>query len=413
MKIAGIVAEYNPFHNGHAHHIDRTRAVDNSCEAIRCGAIHCSATHIVAVMSGNFVQRGEPAALPKADRVRAALSGGVDLVLELPLPWAMASAEAFAFGAVSLLDALGCVDVISFGSECGDLELLNKAVYAMESERFSNLLRYHLEGGISFPDARQRAVAEIAGNKVAALLESANNTLGMEYIKALHKLQSPVQPFTVPRFGAGHDDGLPVGDIASASFLRTLLDAGRIDTALPYMPVAVRGIVHEAMQAGRCPAQTALIERAILTSLRRYSKEQLALLPGISEGLENRFYDAIRLSGSLAELYTKVKTRRYPLTRLQRTVMAGFLGLKTGWEKRQPPYIRVLGANTRGMEILRAAKGTRLPIVSRASQWETLPEEAKQLFSLESRAADLYALSLPNPLPCGTEFTNGFIRMEY
>lgn len=402
MKIAGIVAEYNPFHKGHAFHIERTRAKEDGC----------GATHIIAVMSGNFVQRGEPAIMPKADRVRTALAGGADLVLELPLPWAMASAEAFAYGAVSLLDSMNCVDVLSFGSECGDVKPLEKVVWAIESERFSNLLHYHLDNGIAFPDARERAVGEIAGLKSAELLESSNNTLGIEYIKALHRLNSAIQPFTVKRFGAGHDDAVPIGDIASAGYLRTLLEADRVENALPFMPAAVRDVIYEAMNAGHCPAQAALMQRAILASLRRLTKEQLAVLPGIAEGLENRFYDAIQTSGSLEELTAKIKTRRYTLTRIRRTVIAGFLGLKAGWEKKQPPYIRVLGANTRGMEILHAAKSARLPIISRSSQIKTLSPEAQRLFALECRAADLYALALPTPLPCGTEYTNGFIRVE-
>ncbi len=400
MKVAGIVAEYNPFHNGHAFHIERTRSGE------------LAATHVVAVMSGNFVQRGEPAILPKAERVKMALVGGVDLVLELPLPWAISSAEGFAFGAVSVLHALGCVDVLSFGSESGDIAALQKTVDVMESERFSGLLRYHLEAGISFPEARQRAVAELAGQKTAALLASPNNTLGIEYSKALRRLQSPITPVTVERLGAGHDDALPVGDTASASYVRTLLTAGRTDTAAAYLPSLVRRLLLEALQAGRCPACTQRIETAMLAQLRRLSLEELAALPGISEGLENRLYEAIRVSGSLEELITRVKTRRYALTRIRRLLLAGFLGLPAGWEKQQPPYIRVLGMNTRGAEILRAAKTPALPIVSRPSQMESLSPEAHNLFALESRAADLYALALPTPLPCGTEYTNKVIRLE-
>lgn len=400
MKVAGIVAEYNPFHNGHAHHIERTRAADGACRA----------THIVAVMSGNFVQRGEPAILPKADRVRAALAGGVDLVIELPLPWAIASAEAFAFGAVSLLDALNCVDVLSFGSECGAIEPLQKITDVLLSDRFAGLLRYHLEGGISFPEARQKAAEEIAGKKAASVLESSNNTLGVEYLKALRRLDSPIRPFTIPRFGAGHDETLPVGDMASASFLRGLLAAGRTASAAPYIPAVPLEILHEAAKAGRCPAQTALIERAMLSALRRLTKEQIARLPGISEGLENRIYEAIRNSGSMEALLTAVKTKRYPLTRIRRILLAGFLGLSAGWESRRPPYIRVLGIGPKGAEILQAAKGASLPLVTRVSQMEAFPEESRRLLALEARAADLYALALPIPLPCGTEYTTGMIR---
>ena len=395
MKIAGIVAEYNPFHNGHAYHIERTRSLESGC----------GATHIVAVMSGNFVQRGEPAIMPKAERVRTAMAGGADLILELPLPWAMASAEAFAFGAVSILDSLGCIDTLSFGSECGDTHLLEKAVDALESHRFSGLLRLYLDMGISFPDARQRAVREIAGNKTAVLFESANNTLGIEYIKALRRLHSPIRPYTVQRFGAGHDEELPVGDIASASAVRRIIRAGRIDNAIAYLPAATRNIAYKSIQEGRGPAEIRQIERAVLASLRLMSRDMLAELPGISEGLENRLYDAIRQSGSLEELMTCVKTKRYTMTRVRRLILAGFLGLKAGFEKQSPPYIRVLGTNERGMEILKAAKGSQISLISRSGRFATLGDPAQRVFELECRAADLYALTLPTPLPCGSEFT--------
>ena len=228
MKVAGIVAEYNPFHNGHAHQVERTRAPEGG-----------EASHVVAVMSGSFVQRGEPALLPKADRVRAALAGGVDLVLELPLPWALSSAEGFAYGAVSVLAGLGCVDLLSFGSECGEVAPLEKAVSVMEGPRFSSLLRYHLDYGISFPEARRKAVEELAGSRTASLLDSPNNILGIEYLKALRRLSSPIQPFTLRRLGPEHDAERPLGDMASASYLRSLYRAGRVLDAAAYLPRAV------------------------------------------------------------------------------------------------------------------------------------------------------------------------------
>lgn len=407
MKIAGIVAEYNPFHNGHAYQVERTRSPEGG-----------GATHVAAVMSGSFVQRGEPALLPKADRVRAALAGGVDLVLELPVPWALASAEAFAFGAVSILDGLGCVDLLSFGSECGDTAALEKVVAVMEHPRFSSLLRYHLDYGISFPEARQKAVAELAGARTASLLESPNNILGIEYLKALRRLSSSIQPFTLKRMGPDHDGERPMGDMASASYLRSLYRAGRTWDAAAYLPRAVCPVMEEAMAAGRCPSEETRLERAVLARLRLLSREELTLLPGLSEGIENRLADAVRQAGSLEELVAAVKTKRYPLTRVKRLVWSAFLGVQAGWEKRRPPYIRVLGANSRGWEILSVARKARdgtegaslPPLVSRASHFAALPEEAQRLFALECRASDLYALSLPRPLPCGMECTGGMIK---
>ncbi len=403
MKVAGIVAEYNPFHSGHAHQIERLRDPDGTVRA----------THVVAVMSGHFVQRGEVALLPKADRVRAALLGGVDLVLELPLPWCLSSAEGFARGAVALLHALSCVDVLSFGSECGDLPLLQKAASLLDSPRGVELLQYHLGYGVSYPEARQKAVRELGGERAAALLSEPNNTLGIEYLRALRVLGSPMEPTTVRRLGPAHDAQLPLGTIASAGYLRALVRAGRVRDALPYMPAACGQVVEQAVAAGRCPADPDRLGRAVLCHLRRLDKESLRELPGVSEGLENRLYDAVRQAGSLDDLLARLKTRRYPLTRLQRLVWCAFLGVRMDDTVGMPPYLRVLGATARGFELLSRVKtaGGPLPLVSRASQLDALTGFSGRVWALETAAADLYALSLPTPLPCGAEHTAGMIKV--
>lgn len=403
MKIAGIVAEYNPFHNGHAYHIERTRDPEGGC----------AATHVAAVMSGNFVQRGELALLPKSDRVRAALAGGVDLVLELPLPWAMSSAENFAYGAVSILDALGCVDVLSFGSECGDLEALARVADTLDSDRFSSLLRYQTGLGISFPEARQKAVAELAGTKTGALLQCPNNTLGIEYLKALRRLGSSITPYTVRRFGAEHDEMAPLGEFASASYLRTLIRSDRLLNAVAFLPGRPAALLSEALRERQGAAEAHRLDRAVLARLRTLTQEEIAALPGISEGLENRVYAAIRQAGSLAELAEAIKTKRYPLTRVQRLIWSAFLGIPASYTGQKPPYIRILGANQKGMEILSAMKQSgrcALPLISRASQAELLDETGRAVWELENRASDLYALALPVPFPCGAECTTGIIR---
>lgn len=404
MKVVGIVAEYNPFHNGHAYQIERLRDPDGEVRA----------THVVAVMSGHFVQRGEPAVLPKADRARLALLGGVDLVLELPAPWCLSSAEGFARGAVSLLHALSCVDAISFGSECGDLSRLQKAADLLDSPRGKELLQHHLGYGISYPEARQKAVRELGGDSTAALLSEPNNTLGIEYLRALRDLSSPIAPTTVRRLGPAHDAQLPLGTIASASHLRTLVRAGRLRDALPYLPAPVGKAVEQAVAAGRCPADPALLERAVLAHLRRLDRQALSRLPGVSEGLENRLYDAIRQASSLSDLLARLKTKRYPLTRLQRLVWCAFLGIGAEDAAGAPPYLRVLGATGRGFELLSRVKaaGGPVPLVSRASQLDALPGAGQRIWQLEAAAADLYALSLPVPLPCGTEHTAGMIKLE-
>lgn len=399
MRVAGIVAEYNPFHNGHAIHIEKTKEPGGGCEA----------THIVAVMSGSFVQRGEPAILSKFDRAKAALAGGVDLVIELPTPWCLSSAEGFASGAVALLDALGCVNVLSFGTEVGSLEPLQKAVTLMETPRFASLLKYSMSLGISFPEAQQKALAEIAGASQAAILESPNNTLGIEYIKALQSCRSSMQPFTVKRQGSAHDSPTPIGNTASASYLRTLLHGDRLLNTLPYMPHGCAAVLSAAADAGRCPASAEALDRAILAQLRRLTAEELAGLPTMSEGLENRVYNAIRKASSLAELEELIKTKRYPLTRIRRLIWAAFLGINAAYTAEQPPYIRVLAANDKGKEILSAAHPS-VPLLYRSSQVAKMSEQAQALWELENRATDLHALCFPTPIPCGTDHTTGMIR---
>ncbi len=399
MRIAGVIAEYNPFHNGHARHLEKTRAKNGGCEA----------THIVAVMSGSFVQRGEPAILPKFDRARAALAGGADLVIELPAPWCLSSAEGFALGAVSLLDSLGCVDVLSFGSEAGALAPLEKAVVLMESPRYGSLLKYFMGMGIAFPEAQQKALTEIGGEKVAAVLATPNNTLGIEYIKALRRLNSRIAPFTVQRQGSAHDSLAPIGDTASATYLRTLLSSDRLINALPYMPAPCAATLSDAAQKGRVPADAVLIERAVLARLRRMTPSELQAVPGISEGLENRVYNAIRKAKTLAELEETIKTKRYPLTRVRRLIWSAYLGIPTGYATRRPPYARVLAANERGKEILSVSKPT-VPLLYRSSQVAKLDRECQTLWTLENRVTDLYGLAFEQPLPCGEDHTTGLIR---
>ena len=187
--VAGIVAEYNPFHNGHAHLIEAARAA--------------GATHIVAVMSGSFVQRGGPACAPKTVRANAAVACGADLVLELPLPYAMATAERFAAGAVGILGGLGCVDVLAFGSECGDIDLLAKAAGAVLAPYCGEYTKNLLDTGVTYARARQKAVEELYGPEVAEVLSSPNNTLAVEYLKQISLQELRIAPFTIPRAGAG------------------------------------------------------------------------------------------------------------------------------------------------------------------------------------------------------------------
>ena len=377
METAGIVAEYNPFHRGHAWHIAETRR--------RLGGD----APVVCVMSGHWVQRGECALADKWLRAALALDRGADLVVELPTPWAMASAESFARGAVSLLAATGVVDVLSFGSETGELAPLEEAAAALDAPDYPERLRAALGRGLSFPAARQEAAG-------AACLSAPNNNLGVEYLRSLRALGSTIRPLTVPRQGAGHD-GPAAGGFASASELRRLLRAGRGAEAAPYLTAPWSGELADMQH----------IERAVLARLRTMGEGDWAALPdgGGAEGLPSRLAKAAREAVSLEDFYTRAKTRRYPHARLRRLALAAFLGLRAAERPAAPPYVRVLGLGGRGRALLRRMKDTcPLPVIVKPAQARELDGPARTLFQAEARYTDLYGLCFPAPRPCGAEW---------
>ena len=392
MVTAGIVAEYNPFHRGHAWHIAETRRALGGEAAVVC------------VMSGHWVQRGECALADKWRRAALALDGGADLVLELPTPWAMASAEAFARGAVSLLDAAGVVDVLSFGSETGELSPLQWAADCLDSDLYRAGLRRFLDEGRPFAAARQAAVGGILGDAGAAPLDSPNNNLGVEYLRALRALDSPIRPMTVPRQGAGHD-GPAAGGYASASELRKLLRAGRGAEAAPYLTAPWTG---EAAEMGH-------IERAVLARLRTMDEAGWAALPdgGGAEGLPARLVKAAQRAEGLEAFYALAKTKRYPHARLRRLALGAFLGLTAAGRPTAPPYVRVLGLGGRGRALLRRMKeACPLPVVVKPAQARALDGPARALFEAEARCTDLYGLCFPTPRPCGGEWTHSPVVRE-
>ncbi len=395
MLIAGIVSEYNPFHLGHAALIKQIRLA--------------GATHVVAAMSGNFVQRGEPAILSKWARTRQALLCGVDLVIELPLPWALAGAEKFAYGSVSLLDALG-VDLLGFGSECGNIKELQEVAQALLSHDFRGELHRELKRGVTFARARQAAIASHFGETKALLLAEPNNILGIEYLKALHRLDSKISPFTVNRVGAGHNGLTPQSGIASASYIRKLIQTNC--ECSEFMPKPAADVLTQELQSGRAPASILRIERAVLAGLRRLEPNQLLSFPDVGEGLENRIYSAVRSATSLGELYDLVKSKRYTHARIRRIILSAFLNLSAAAGEGLPPYLRVIGFNSRGKEILHTAKSTtKLPIITNSSDILSLDRKSKNMVELEGKSTDLFALCMPVPSPCGLDLTTGIISI--
>lgn len=398
MQIYAVIAEYNPFHKGHMMHLQAARAA--------------GATHIVAIMGGNFLQRGDAALLDKHRRAHAALLGGADLVLELPLPYACATAERFAFGGVGIAHALGCVDTLSFGSECGNAALIMRVAEAIDSPGVSEKMRELLGSGMTFARARQLAVEEVFPELRENILGQPNNILGIEYARQLLRLKSGIKLHTVSRFGAGHHSALPVGGIASASYIRKLVLGGESEKIGELVPFTTREIINEAAQQGCAPASMQLLDRAVLAKLRGMSRADFAALPDISEGLENRLYAAVQHAISVPELLTTIKTKRYTLSRLRRIVLSAFLSIKADMAMRKVPYIRVLGMNARGGEVLSVAKKSSiLPISHSLAKLRQISPAAAEFARLEAYAGDVFALATPTPQPCGEEFRAGIVKV--
>ena len=393
MNIAGITAEYNPFHTGHAYQISALKA--------QLGPD----TSVVAVMSGSWVQQGRPAVTDKWTRARMALNGGADLILELPTVWAASSAESFARGAVELLCRCGVIDTLCFGSETGELAPLLAAAECLDSPDYPEQLRKALEGGASFAAARQAAVEALIGPAGAALA-SPNNNLGVEYLRALRSLHSNIKPVTIRREGAAHNSLDRTGEgFRSATQLRQHLARGEWEAVRPYVPAGNLDILQSAPLA-----DPRLGERAVLACLRKMTAEDWAKLPdaGAGEGLPQRLERAGRQCRSLDDFFTLAKTRRYAMARLRRMALWAFLGLTAADVPAEPPYLRVLGFNARGREVLKQMKTTaQLPILTKPAHARELDGPGRRLFELEAQCTDLYGLFLPQLPPPGQEWTRG------
>ena len=384
MNTAGIICEYNPLHAGHCLLMKHARAGLGPESSVIC------------VMSGNFVQRGDFALTHRMARAEAAVKSGADLVLELPLPWSVSSAERFAEGGVRTLAATGVVTHLAFGSECGDAEALARVAAGLRDPAFSPLLRRELKTGVSFAAARQRAAEWLLGREYGALLGTPNNILGIEYCKSLQATCAPIRPLTVRREGAAHD-GEAVDGIASASAIRQLLQSGGRERALDLMAPAMREVFLREEGAGRAPVFVETCQRSVLAKLRTMTREEFDALDEGNEGLGNRLFSASRTAATLADLLGAAKTKRYAYARLRRMVLWAYLGLKPADVPTEVPYLRVLAANDVGCALLsRMKKTASVPVLTKPADVRKLSGAAQTLFALEARAADLYALAYPN-----------------
>ncbi len=395
MAAAGIIAEYNPLHLGHC------------CQLRRLRALLGEETPVICAMSGNFVQRGDFALLPKHARAEAAVRSGADLVLEIPLSWACAPAERFAQGGVEVLLGTGLVTDLVFGSESADAGAIRSATEALLGPDFPEALRRELAGPHSFAAARQRALAGLIGEEGAEVLSRPNDILAVEYAKALSREGSEVHLVPILRQGAGHDeDG---GEYPSAGSIRRMIQEGRRAEALAAMAPAMRELYEAEEARGRAPVFAAGAERAILAQLRRMGEADFLALDAGGEGLGNRLAAAAREAASLEEVLDRAKTKRYAYSRLRRLALWAYLGLRPETLPARVPYLRPLAMNQRGRALLAEARRRgALPILTKPADVRRLSPEAQAVFRREVLATDLYTLAFPgDPAPGGAEWREG------
>lgn len=379
MDAVGVVCEFDPLHRGHERLLRR---------AGESGRV------LVCAMSGNFTQRGGAACVEKFARAEMAVRCGADLVVELPTPWAMATAEKFADGGVSLLAQCG-VKTLYFGSECGDTDALWATAEALLRADVHRAIRLEMDGGLPYAAARQAVLERETG--LGALLAQPNNTLAVEYLKAIRRRGLAADAVTVRREDGGHHGS------ASASHIRALLAAGQEAKAFALMPPQAADILGREMKKGLAPADPARLERAMLARLRLMNEHDFASYDSGGEGLYRRVYRAVQEGGSLGDILTRATTKRYPTARVRRMLWAVFLSLEAPGE--DIPYVRILAATEAGRRLLRQMRGAGVPVLTKAADVGRLGPSAEALFTREARRTDVYALAYPgSPLPCGSDW---------
>ena len=345
-KVLGIIAEYNPFHNGHLYQIEEAKK-------------QTGAEYVVAVISGNFAQRGNTSLVNKWIKTQMALENGIDLIIELPTVYSISSAENFAEGAIKILESLKIVDTLCFGTETGDFAALNNIANVLynEPKEYITLLNHELGKGVSYPKARESALMMYLNDikRYANILSGPNNILAIEYLKALKKLKSEIKPFSIQRKKVYYNDEKIIDEFASSTAIRKLVSRQQYDDLRKVMPTNAYMLLKEEIKRGNFVIDISKFEKEILYNLRKMNVKEISELADVSEGLEYAIKNAANSCNNLLDLINMIKTKRYTQTRIQRILLYTLLGItKKDMEnaKKIIPYTRVLGFNLKGKEML-------------------------------------------------------------
>lgn len=404
-KILAIVSEYNPFHNGHLYHLQKSKK-------------ELDPDYSICIMSGNFCERGDTSIIDKWSKAEAALKCGFDLVIELPVLYSISSAENFAEGALKILDAFGSNVTLSFGSECGDLDTLNNIANVLydEPKEFTTILTHELAKGLSYPKARENALLIYLNNvrKYSNVLSNPNNILGIEYLKAIKKLKSNVIPFTIKRIDAGYNS-LKIKDrLASATAIRNLIKNN--EDVKKLMPTPSFNILSENIKHGKIINNISSFEKEIIYTLRKMSIQEIANLQDVSEGLENSIKQAANSCNNLEDLIDSIKSKRYTRSRIQRILLYSILNItKKDIQNsyRVKPYIRILGVSQKGKILLSQISNpkSKQPVITSVKKFmdNNNNKILKNMMEKDILASNIYTLGYEYDSKANLDYTKKLI----
>ena len=407
-KVLGIIAEYNPFHNGHALHLAKSKE-------------ETGAEYTICIMSGNFVQRGNTSIVNKWLKTEMALKNGIDLVLELPTIYSVSSAENFAEGSIKLLNSLKIVDFISFGSEDSDIDILNKlaTIFYREPRKYLELLSSELKKGLSFPKARENAISFYLNNPIySEILNKSNNILSIEYLKALKKYKSHIRPIAIKREKVFYSSNCIVDEYASATAIREMIKSNQYNDIRKVMPRTSYDLLMEEIEKKHCVIDLVNFEKEILYRLRNLTTDELKNFPEINEGLENAIKNASNTCNSLNELINKVKSKRYTQTRIQRILTYILLNITKkdmSLARKSIPYARVLGYSSKGKDLISEINNAnpKLTLITSVKKFMDKPGNKiyKSILNKDILATNLYTLAYKNDSVANLDFTQKIITI--